>query len=107
MLVHAESAHHPHEKKETGYEKSILFVRKDNDVVVRSKIWVEKGSRNKYLEVEKLEVIDGIWVPTLMTMTTKKGKKTLHKTVLSSNDVKFDQDLNLDTFSVRGLETGP
>jgi hypothetical protein len=98
---------HPTEKKETGYEKAVYFVRKDNDVVIRAKIWVKKGSRNKFMVVEKLEVIDDIWVPTLMTMTTKKGNKTLHKTVLRSSEVKFNQGLDLDTFSVRGLESGP
>ena len=98
---------HPTEKKETGYVKSVYFVRKDNDVVIRAKIWVKKGSRNKYMEVEKLEVIDDIWVPTLMTMTTKKGKQTLHKTILRTSNVKFNQDLSFDSFSVRGLETGP
>ena len=40
-------------------------------------------------------------------MTTKKGKQTLHKTVLQISDVKFNQDLDFDSFSVRGLETGP
>ena len=92
---------------ETGYTKSVQFVRKDNDVVIRSKIWVKKGKRNKYLEVQELEQIDGIWVPTVMTMTTKKGKQTLHKTILRTSDVKFGQDLDFDQFSVRGLETGP
>ncbi|MAG32592.1 MAG: outer membrane lipoprotein-sorting protein [Deltaproteobacteria bacterium] len=95
------------ERDETGYTKSIAFVRKDNDVVIRSKIWVKKGKRNKYMEVQKLEQIDGIWVPTLMTMTTKKGSQTLHKTILRTSDVKFNQDLVFDSFSVRGLETGP
>jgi hypothetical protein len=92
---------------ETGYEKSIVFVRKDNDVVIRSKIWVKKGNRNKYMEVQELEQIDGIWVTTLMTMTTKKGDQTLHRTILRTSDVKFGQDLDFDSFSVRGLETGP
>ena len=92
---------------ETGYTKSIQFVRKDNDVVIRSKIWVKKGRRTKFMEVQELEQIDGIWVPTLMTMTTKKGKKVVHKTVLKTSKVKFNQDLKLDDFSVRGLETGP
>lgn len=95
------------ERDETGYEKSILFVRKDNDVMIRSKIWVKKGNRNKYFDVEKLEQIDGIWVATVMTMTTKKGDQTLHKTVMRTSDVKFGQDLSYDRFSVRGLETGP
>ena len=92
---------------ETGYTKAIQFVRKDNDVVVRSKIWVKKGKRNKYMEVQELEQIEGIWVSKVMTMTTKKGKQTLHKTVLQISDVKFNQDLDFDSFSVRGLETGP
>ena len=95
------------ELDETGYTKSILFIRKDNDVMVRSKSWVKKGGRNKYFDVEKLEQIDGIWVPTVMTMITKKGEETLHKTIIRTSDVKFGQKLEFDQFSVRGLETGP
>ena len=95
------------EVDETGYTKSINFVRQDNYVVVQAKIWVKKGKRNKYLRVEELEQIDGIWVPTVMTMTTKKGKQTLHKTILRMSDVQFNQGLDFDMFSVRGLETGP
>ena len=92
---------------ETGYTKSIQFVRKDNYVAIRAKIWLKKGKRNKYMEVKELTQIDGIWVTTLMTMTTKKGKQTLHKTALRTSDVKFDQPLDFDDFSVRGLEAGP
>jgi len=92
---------------ETGYTKSIQFVRKDIDFVIRAKTWVKKGKRNKYMEVQELEQIDGIWVPTVMTMTTKKGKQTLHKTILRTSDVKFNQDLDFDLFTVRGLENGP
>ena len=95
------------EKDETGYEKQISFVRQDNYVVVRSVAWVKKGKRLKYFEVEDLEQIDGIWVATEMHMTTRKGKETLHKTVLYAKNVKFDQDLPEDLFSVRQLEKGP
>jgi len=96
-----------HEKEETGYIKSVLFVRKDNYVVVRGVSWVKKGKRLKYFDVKKLEKIDGIWVETEMHMTTKKGKKTLHKTVLRSKNVHFNQDLTPDLFTVRQLEKGP
>ena len=92
---------------EIGYTRSIQFVRKDNDVVIRAKIWVKKGHRNKYMDVQELKQIEGIWVPTVMTMTTKKGEETLHKTILRISDVKFNQDLSFDSFTVRGLETGP
>jgi hypothetical protein len=94
------------EIEETGYTKSIFFVRKDNDVVVRAKHWVKKGSRNKYMEVRQLEKIDGIWVPTEIHMTTKKGRKTLHKTVLRASNVRFNQQLADRQFSVRRLEKG-
>ena len=94
------------EKDETGYEKMISFVRKDNYVVVRSLSWLKKGDRLKYMDVTKLEEIDGIWVATEIQVTTKKGKATQHKTVMRSHDVRFDQDLDEDLFSVRQLEKG-
>lgn len=94
------------EIEETGYTKQIVFVRKDNYVIVRAKSWLKKGGRNKYLDVKKLEKIDGIWTPTEMHMTTKKGSKTLHKTILLSENVKYNQEMNEDDFSVRHLEKG-
>jgi hypothetical protein len=95
------------EQDETGYEKSVSFVRKDNYVVVRSVHWVKKGDRLKYFEVKKLEQIDGIWVPTEMLMSTRKGEEILHRTVLSAKNVKFGQPLEGDFFTVRQLEKGP
>jgi hypothetical protein len=91
---------------ETGYVKGIVFVRKDNYVVIRAVNWLEKGGRLKYMDVKKLELIDGIWVPTEIHMTTKKGRETLHKTILKIHDVRFGQDLAADFFSVRQLEKG-
>ena len=86
--------------------KSIFFVRKDNDVVIRAKSWVKKGRRNKYMDVKKLEKIDGIWTPTEIHMTTKKGNATLHKTILRSSNVRYNQELADDEFTVRRLEKG-
>jgi len=94
------------ERDETGYTKQVVFVRKDNDVVVRAVSWVEKGKRLKYLDVKKLEQIDGIWVPTEMHMTTKKGRATLHKTVITATNIKFNQELDAGDFTVRRLEKG-
>jgi hypothetical protein len=91
---------------ETGYTKQIVFVRQDNHVMVRAKSWLKKGGRQKYFDVKKLEQIDGIWTPTEMHMTTKKGKKTLHKTILVSDNVKYNQTMDESQFSVRQLEKG-
>ena len=95
------------EREETGYTKSVLFVRQDNYVPVRGVSWVEKGGKLKYMEVKKLELIDGIWVSTEATMTTKKDKEVLHQTVMRSKNVRFNQPQPDETFSTRKLEQGP
>ena len=94
------------EKDETGYEKSVVFVRRDNDVVIRAVHWVKKGKRLKYFEAKKLERIDGIWVATEMQMTTKRGNETEHRTLLLASHVRFNQALAQDLFTTRQLEKG-
>ena len=92
--------------KETGYTKSVLFVRQDNFFVVRAIHWQKEGNKLKYLDVKNLELIDGIWFATETHMTTKKGKQTQHKTILHFNDVRFNQDMDESLFTVRRLEKG-
>ncbi len=92
--------------EETGYKKSVLFVRQDNFVVIRAVNWVNEGDNLKYLDVEKLEKIDGIWTILQMSMTTKRGKSTLHKTNLYFDNVKYNQNLSEEMFSIRRLEKG-
>ncbi len=58
------------------------------------------------MDVKKLDFIDGIWQPTKIHMTTKKGKHTLHKTIMKWINVKFNQNLRQDMFSVRRMEKG-
>ncbi len=92
--------------EETGYSKSVLFVRQDNHVVVRAVHWVADSDRLKYYDVKKLEQIDGIWVATEIHMTTKQGRAVLHKTILTFRNVRFNQGLSPDLFTVRRLEKG-
>ncbi len=91
---------------ESGYTKSVVFVRKDNFVVVRSVGWLKKGKRLRYMEIHELEQIDGIWTALEISMTTKKGKNTLHKTVIKTSNVKYNQDVDADDFTIRKLEKG-
>jgi outer membrane lipoprotein-sorting protein len=94
------------EIEETGYKKSWIFVRQDNFFVVRAVHWTSEGGKIKYLDIPKLEQVDGIWVAREMTMTTKKSKKTQHKTILRFPDIRFNQDLDEGMFSIRRLEKG-
>jgi outer membrane lipoprotein-sorting protein len=94
------------EIEETGYTKSVVFVRQDSYVIVRAVHWEKDGGRLKYLDALKVEQIDGVWTITENTMTTKQGKETLHKTVLRFGNVRYNQKLTEDMFSVRRLEKG-
>lgn len=95
------------EVEKSGYSKSVLFIRQDNYVMIRAVRWVHKKRRNKYIDVRKLENIDGIWVSTEKHVTTKTGKKTLHKTILKENNIRFNQEeVNKDLFTIRRLEKG-
>ena len=92
--------------KETGYTKGMAFVRQDNYVVIRSISWVKKGKKLKFMDMKGLKLIDGIWTPTEIHMTTKKGRKTEHKTILKFTNIKFNQNLDKNMFTVRRLEKG-
>ncbi len=91
---------------ETGYEKSILFVRQDNYFVIRAVHWVRDGGYLKYFDVKKLEQIDGVWTGLETHVTKKKGKVTEHKTILKLENVAYNQDMDENVFTVRRLEKG-
>jgi hypothetical protein len=92
--------------EESGYKKTLIFVRQDNYVAIRAVNFMKKGGRLKYMEVRKLEFIDNVWVATETWMTTKKGKSTLHKTILKQLNIRFNQNLDKEMFTVRRLEKG-
>lgn len=91
---------------ETGYKKSYMFIRKDNFVIVRALHILKDKGKKKYLDVKKLEKIDGIWVATEIEMKTTHNKVTQHRTILKLHDVKFNQDLDDSFFTVRRIEKG-
>jgi len=92
---------------ETGYTKSIVFVRQDNFVIIQALNYIQVGKKLKYMKVTGLELIDGIWTTTKIQMLTKKGRKMLHKTILEFSDIKYNQDLEESYFKTRTLEVGP
>ncbi|MBT7545398.1 MAG: outer membrane lipoprotein-sorting protein [Kordiimonadaceae bacterium] len=91
---------------ETGYTKSVLYIRKDNYVLTRAKFYLKKANRVKYMDVRKMEKIDDIWVVMQTTMTTKKGSATLHKTILTNSEVDFNVINSDDMFTIRSIEKG-
>jgi hypothetical protein len=92
--------------QETGYTKSLFLVQQDNYVIIRAIYFVKEGSKVKYMDVKKLELIDNIWTETEIHMTTKKGEITLHKTILKYYDIKYNQELDEAFFTVQRMERG-
>jgi len=92
--------------KETGYKKSLIIVRQDNYFVIRAIHWENDGGYLKYVDVKNLELIDGVWVATEMHVAKKKNKQLVHKTILKLENVKFNQNLDYELFTVRRMEKG-
>lgn len=92
--------------EDTGYKKTVSFVDKSNFIVVRAVRWTDKGNKVKYFEVKELEKIDGVWTPLAIEMTTKQSKAFIHKTVFRFSNIKYNQDLDDDLFTVRRIEKG-
>ena len=96
----------PQVVEETGYTRSIFFVRQDIHFIVRSVHWLEEGDYIKYVDVTNLQQVDDIWVPLEMLVLKRRGKTLIHKTAIQWNDVRFNQDLPDDLFTVRRMEKG-
>ena len=92
--------------EETGYSKSLLFVRQDNFYVIRAIHWVKDGGYLKYVDVKRLEQIDGIWMGTEMLVFKKKGTSIVHRTELKWKNIQFNQNLEEALFTIRRLEKG-
>jgi len=90
---------------ESGYEKTIAIVRKDNYMVVRAINFMTNGKK-KYLDLKSIHEEGGIWLVDEMTMTTKKGKSTIHKTTLSFSNVTLNVKIDDSVFTTRRLEKG-
>ncbi len=90
---------------ESGYTKTIAIVRKDNYMVVRAINFMTNGKK-KYLDLKKIHNEGGIWLVDEMTMTTKKGKTTVHKTILTFNNIELNKPIDDSVFTTRRLEKG-
>ncbi len=91
---------------ETGYKKMILAVRKDNYVVSRIKAWTRDGGYVKLMDFNRIENIDGIWVAQEIKVVKKLGKQVRHQTRIIISNIRYNQDLSDDLFTLRRLAKG-
>ena len=89
-----------------GYAKSVLWVRKDNFVVVRALHWLHGGRTIKHLRVTGLEEFEGRWVVTEQRMATLEGRRTLQATVLRLSKISLDATFKRGLFKPERLKRG-
>ncbi len=91
---------------ETGYLKSLMWIRKDNFMVVKAKYWVKKGHKIKFLKAGDIKKIDGIWTACKMTMITTAKGRVEHTTLLKISSVKYNTDIDDARFTTLSMERG-
>ncbi len=92
-------------EKRYGYSKSVLFVQPELNMVVRAVHWLTDG-KLKYLDITRLEEIDGVWTAMELDMRTVQGKETIHRTIMRFGNVRYNQELDENSFTQRQLEKG-
>ena len=91
-------------KDEEDYSRIVTWVDKGMLVPVKAELF-EAGSDQliKTTEMAGYSQIDGIWTPRTTTMTTLESG---HKTVMTTNKVKYGIRLNPSFFTTNYLQTG-
>ncbi|MBI4831919.1 MAG: outer membrane lipoprotein-sorting protein [Candidatus Lindowbacteria bacterium] len=90
------------QKKESGYSRREIWVRKDIFLTVQTKYYDKKGEHFKTeVRTDVVEVCPNIYRPNFMEM---KNLKTKHTTQLGFDERKINKGLNDTIFTERELQ---
>ena len=87
--------------KNSEYSKQIMWVQKDNYVVVRAEFYNRKGTLYKELTQQDIQQVDGYWIPRITKMTDLVNN---HSTSMELDEVAFDSGLEDSVFTTRYLQ---
>lgn len=92
-------------KKESGYQKREIFVRKDNYVSVSIKFYNKEGILEKNYKASEVKQVPGTdkWRAYRMEL---ENLKTKHKTILGLQNVLINKGVQAELFTQRNLERG-
>lgn len=91
---------------ETGYDRSHLWIRKDNFVPVQSQIWVSRGNRVKYYSASDLVETDSIWTAMRQQMVTTRNGEREHSSVLRLSNIHYNEDNDPALFTTQAMQRG-
>jgi outer membrane lipoprotein-sorting protein len=87
-------------KNKYEYSKMSSWVRKDNYMLIKSKMLDKKGRQYKEFRAHDIKKIDGIWTAMVTEM---KKLKSGHRTVFTISDIKYNMGLKESFFTRREL----
>jgi outer membrane lipoprotein-sorting protein len=94
-------------KDETGYLKTRLFISKSKLLPIKTKAWVIKGKKLKYIGFKDFKQIEGVWIAHTITAQTKKDNAVESTTVIQFSDMSLNNaDVVAGDFTQRRLEKG-
>ena len=92
--------------KETGYLKSITWIRKDIFFGIKGRILLKKGKKVKLWSAKNIKKIDGVWVSKTQQMTTTKKKKKEHSSIFIINSIQFNKKISDKFFEAESMQRG-
>ena len=92
----------PKDKSEM-YSRRVLWIRKDNYMLLRVEYYDKQDEIIKELEVNEMKQIDGYWTSTMMTMNNRQRD---HKTIIHIESIEYDIPVDDNMFTVNALEKG-
>lgn len=93
----------PVEAGRSQYKSVYLWVAKDIPCTVLAEYYDESGKLARKLKTGQIEKISGIWLARRVEMSTPSENS---RTMLVIEDVKFNQGLKEDMFTLQSLEKG-
>lgn len=89
-------------KKETSeYSRRISWIDKESFIILKTDFYNKKGKKSKEFRVKELRKYQDIQT---VTHTVMRDLKEKHKTVMKLLEVKYNQNIKDETFSLRFLE---
>ena len=92
--------------KETGYLKTLTWIRKDIFFGVKGRILVKKGKKVKLWSAKDIKKIDGVWVAQTQQMTTTKKKKREHSSIFIIDSIAFNKEVDKSLFEAEAMQRG-
>jgi len=87
-------------KKESGYGKRELFIRKDNHVIIKANFYDAKNALIKEFVAEDIKQVGDKWRAHKIEVTNIKNS---HKTTLVYNEIATDKQIDEQMFTERFL----